>query len=76
MKECSLKFTQLSKHDPTVVADSRAKMNKFVMGVSHLLLPEYGFAMLIQRLDTYRLMVHAEQIKEQNLKKVVRELKR
>ena len=28
VKECSLKFTQLSKHAPTMVADSRAKMKK------------------------------------------------
>ena len=36
VKEYSLKFTQLSKYAPTLVADSRAKMNKFVIGVSHL----------------------------------------
>ena len=37
VKEYSLKFTQLSKHAPTMVADSKAKMNKFVMGKFDLL---------------------------------------
>ncbi|XP_049406260.1 uncharacterized protein LOC125869904 [Solanum stenotomum] len=36
VKKYALKFTQLSKYAPTLVADSRAKMNKFVMGVSDL----------------------------------------
>ena len=36
MKEYSLKFTQLSKYDPTMVANHRARMNKFVMRVSGL----------------------------------------
>ena len=32
VKEYNLKFTQLSKHALKMVGDSRAKMNKFVMG--------------------------------------------
>ena len=36
VKEYGLKFTQLSKHAPTLVSDSRFIMNKFVMGVSDL----------------------------------------
>ncbi|XP_049378143.1 uncharacterized protein LOC125842906 [Solanum stenotomum] len=36
VKESALKFTQLSKYTPTIVVDSRAKMNKFVMGVSDM----------------------------------------
>ena len=37
MKEYILKFSRLSKHAPTIVADSRAKMKKFVMGISYLM---------------------------------------
>ena len=29
VKEYILKFTRISKYDPTMVVDSRAKMNKF-----------------------------------------------
>ena len=34
VKDYSLKFTQLSKYDPTLLDNSRARMNNFVMGVS------------------------------------------
>ncbi|WMV49970.1 hypothetical protein MTR67_043355 [Solanum verrucosum] len=44
VKEYGLKFTHLSKHAPTLVSDSRATMNKFVMGVSDLVVNEYGQA--------------------------------
>ena len=40
VKEYSLKFTQLSKHAPTMAADASAKMNKFVMGISNLVVNE------------------------------------
>ena len=31
VKEYSLKFNKLSKYDPNIVADSRAKMNFFLL---------------------------------------------
>ena len=34
VQEYYLKFTKLSKYAPTMVANYRARMNKFVMGVS------------------------------------------
>ena len=40
MKDYILKFTQLSKHAPTMLADCRVKMNKFVMGISDLVVNE------------------------------------
>ena len=36
VQEYSLKFIQLSKYAPTMVANPRTRMNKFVMGVSSL----------------------------------------
>ena len=72
VKEYILKFTQPSQYAPTMVANSRAKMNKFVMRISDLV----ESAMLIPRMDMSTLMVHAEQIEEQKIKQVCRKLKK
>ena len=40
MEMYRLKFTQISKHAHTIIVDSRAVMNKFVMGISNLLVNE------------------------------------
>ena len=42
VKEYSLKFTQLSKYSPTFVSYSRARINKFVMGVYSMVDNEFG----------------------------------
>ncbi len=54
VKQCAFKFTQLSMYAPTLVADSRVRMNKFVMEVSDLVENECRSAMLIPKYEYFK----------------------
>jgi len=58
--EYSLKFTQLSRFAPEMVADMRSMMSLFVSGLSLLLSKEDKGTMLIQDMDIARLMIHVQ----------------
>ena len=57
VQEYSLKFTKLSKYAPSLVADSRDEMNRFVTDVSRLVRKECRSAMLHDNMGISRLMV-------------------
>ena len=76
MKEYSLNFTKLSKHTLIMVADSRATINKCIMGISELMVNECRLDMFVPSMDIPRVMIYAEKIEEQKLNHVGKELKK
>ena len=58
VKEYSLRFTQLARYAPHVVADNRAKMSKFMSGVNDSVVNECRYAMLNKDMTLARLMTH------------------
>ncbi|KAF3629505.1 putative pre-mRNA-processing protein 40A-like isoform X2 [Capsicum annuum] len=59
IREYRLKFNQLAKYAPNLVADNRASMSKFVTGVSSYVVKECRSAMLNSDKNLSRLMTHA-----------------
>lgn len=76
MKEYSLKFTQLDRYAPYVLANNRSRMRKFVSGVSDSMVKEYRTIIMIKEMDLASLMAHAQQIEEEKINKIERENKR
>jgi len=74
--EYALRFTQLSKYNPYIVANRRTKMIKFVSGVSNLVVKECRTALLMHDMDISCLLVHSQQIDEEKLKERSRVAKR
>ena len=59
VRKYCLKFNQLSKYVPDLIADPRTSMNKFLTGVSSDVLKECRDAMINKNRDLSRLMMHA-----------------
>ena len=57
-----LRFIKLSRYAPTMVANPKTMMNKFVVAVSRLVEKECRTKMLLNDIDMSRLMVYAQQI--------------
>ena len=75
-KEYCLKFNQLAKYAPDLIADPRASMSKFFTGVSSDVLKERRAAMLNRDMDLSRIMIHTQQIEAHKMKETRRVSKR
>ena len=68
VKEYALRFTQLSKYAPSIVADCRTKLSMFLSRVSALVVKESRATMLVHGMGITRLMIFAQHIEEAKLK--------
>ncbi|XP_049394685.1 uncharacterized protein LOC125858973 [Solanum stenotomum] len=76
VREYAMISTQLSKYAPFIVEDRRDNMSKFMPGVSDMVVKQCRTAMLVVDMDISCLMVHAQQIEEENIKERSREANR
>ena len=76
IQEYGLKFNQLSRYGPHMVADSRAQMNKFLYGVLDLVKTECRNAILLGDMNISRIMTHAHYVQGDKLRAQAKENKK
>lgn len=73
VREYSLKFTNLSKYTPLIVADPRARMRKFI---SEMVPKECKTIMLVKEMYISHFVTYVEKIEQEKLRVNSREFKR
>lgn len=68
VKEYGLKFHQLLRYAPNLVANMRERMKKFTSGLSRDLILENKTSLLIKDMDISRLVVHMQQVEDEKRK--------
>ncbi|KAF3668998.1 hypothetical protein FXO37_09257 [Capsicum annuum] len=68
VRKYCLKFNQVAKYAPDLVADNRASMSKFVTRVFRYVVKECRYAMLNSEINLSRLITHAQQIEADKIK--------
>uniref|UniRef100_M1DRU6 Gag-pol polyprotein n=1 Tax=Solanum tuberosum TaxID=4113 RepID=M1DRU6_SOLTU len=58
---------RLSRYAPSIMADPRMKMSKFVLGVSDLIPKECSMDMLENDMNIDRLVIHAQRFEREKL---------
>lgn len=60
VKECIIKFIQLSRYAPKIVLDMKAKMRKFMFGLRNHVKKECKALLLISNVNISRIIVYAQ----------------
>lgn len=60
IQEYGIKFTQHCRYDPHMVFDYMSQMNKFIYGVFNFLKTKCRITMLLEYMNTARIMAHAQ----------------
>ena len=76
VEEYTLKFYMFSKYALSLVSNPRDKINRFVTGVTHIMMKEFHTAIIYDDLTLARLIMCAESIEESKIKRMCRNMKR
>lgn len=64
MKVYFLKFTQLSKYAPAMVADSKACMSKIVLNIFELVTRDCMTIIIFKKMNLFKPMTYAHNVEE------------
>ncbi|XP_069143314.1 uncharacterized protein [Solanum lycopersicum] len=76
VREYSLKFVKLSRYAISLVSNSRDEMSRFLTGITRYLEEECQSAMLHDNMDLSMLMVHVQQVENNQKRRGVRNARR
>ncbi|XP_049357000.1 uncharacterized protein LOC125821630 [Solanum verrucosum] len=76
VEEYARVFTRLSRYAPSIVANPKMKMSKFVSGLSNLIIRECSMVMLENDMAMDRLVIHAQRFENEKFEERSRGTKR
>ncbi|WMV13447.1 hypothetical protein MTR67_006832 [Solanum verrucosum] len=76
VEEYAQVFTRLSRYAPSIVANPKMKMSKFVSGLSDLIIKECSMVLLENDMDMDHLMIRAQRFEKEKLEERSRGTKR
>lgn len=71
VKEYSQVFTKLSRYAPSIMANPRMKLSKFVSGVSYLIAEKCSMLMLKNDMNIDRLVIHSQRFEKEKVEEII-----